>query len=87
MINNPNDKKKVIVTVDDDDTAELDVDKNCSKPIVIGLCARHASEYSRMKGRKVYRVPGTTCDSGCDICFARAARIYAIFECMSGEAA
>ena len=86
MINNPNNKKKVIVTVDDD-TAELEVDKDCIRPQVMGLCPGHASHYSHMKDRRIYIVPGKICDSGCDICFKREARIFAVFERLSDKAA
>ena len=80
MLINDSNKKTVSVDVDEGKSVVLEVDQNCIRPVVLSLCPRCYEAYAGLKDRKIIRLEETNCYTGCDICLARVARNYVVFE-------
>ena len=80
MLIKDSNKKTVSVDVDEGKSVVLEVDQNCIRPVVLSLCPRCYAAYAGLKDRKIIRLEETNCYTGCDICLARVARNYVVFE-------
>ena len=80
-------KKTVSVDVDEGKSVVLEVDRNCINPVVLSLCPRCYAAFAEHKDRKAVRLEESNCYTWCDICLARVARNYVVFEYILDKAA